>query len=74
MYSAFSLVHDLIDGGTPFEVVGFDTCLMATIDTAYAFSDIAKYLVASEEFEPGCGWNYTVWLQALADNTSVGGA
>ena len=60
MYSAFSLVYDLIDGETPFEVVGFDTCLMATIDTAYAFSDIAKYLVASEELEPGCGWNYTV--------------
>lgn len=74
MYSAFSLVYDLIDGETPFEVVGFDTCLMATIDTAYAFSDIAKYLVASEELEPGCGWNYTGWLQALADNTSVGGA
>ena len=74
MYSAFSLVYDLIDGETPFEVVGFDTCLMATIDTAYAFSDIAKYLVASEELEPGCGWNYTGWLQALADNTSVDGA
>lgn len=60
IYYAFSLVYDLIDGETPFEVVGFDTCLMATIDTAYAFSDIAKYLVAREELEPGCGWNYTV--------------
>lgn len=74
MYSAFALVYDLIDGDVPFELVGFDTCLMATIDTAYTFSDIAKYLVASEELEPGCGWNYAGWLQALADNTAISAA
>ena len=28
-------------------------------------SDWGKYLVASEELEPGCGWDYTNWLSGL---------
>ena len=71
---AFDSVFDLSNENPPFEAVGFDACLMATIDTAYAFSGVAKYLIASEELEPGCGWNYTGWLQALADNPGMDGA
>lgn len=44
--------------------VGFDACLMGTIETAYAFSDHADYLVASEETEPGTGWDYS-FLSAM---------
>ncbi len=55
-------------------MVGFDCCLMATIDTAFYFSDIARYMVASEEVEPGNGWYYTGWLQALAQNPEMDGA
>lgn len=47
---------------------------MATVDTANAFSDIARYMVASEETEPGNGWYYTGWVQALADNPQMDGA
>lgn len=57
-----------------FEIIGFDTCLMSTIDTAKTFAPIAKYLVASEEVEPGNGWNYTDWLNALGQNPGVNGA
>jgi hypothetical protein len=40
---------------------------MAKVDTAYTFSDIGKYLVASQELEPGNGWLYSGWLGALAE-------
>lgn len=54
MYSAFVQVWEPSNepGQQPLELVGFDTCLMATVDTAYTFCDLAKYLVASEETEP----------------------
>lgn len=38
--------------------VGFDACLMATLETATLFADYAEYFVASEETEPGTGWDY----------------
>ena len=50
----------------PVDMIGFDTCLMATVDTAYTFSGLGKYLVASQEVEPGNGWLYSGWLGALA--------
>ncbi|MBR3570577.1 MAG: hypothetical protein IKN96_07260 [Oscillibacter sp.] len=74
LYQAFKSVYDLSVDHPPIDVVGFDTCLMATIDTAYTFCDIAKYLVASEESEPGCGWYYSGWLKALSENPGMGGA
>lgn len=57
-----------------YELVGFDTCLMATIDVADVFDEYANYMVASEELEPGCGWSYDRFFQALADNPSMNGA
>jgi len=40
------------------EMVGFDACLMATLEIASIFAPYAKYLIASEELEPGSGWDY----------------
>ena len=73
MYQAFRAVYDLSFEEPPFDVVGFDTCLMATVDVAYTFCDIGRYLVASQELEPGNGWYYCGWLQALADNPAMDG-
>ena len=56
------------------ELVGFDTCLMATVDVAAVFQNYAKYLVGSEEVEPGNGWYYTGWLGALAEDPDMDGA
>lgn len=44
-----------------FDVVGFDTCLMATLENAQMLSRHADYMVASEEVEPSKGWAYDVW-------------
>lgn len=53
------------------ELVGFDCCLMASVDTAKLMSESAKTMVASEETEPGCGWYYTDWLNALGANPTM---
>lgn len=74
MEEAFHSVYDLPAEELPFEMVGFDTCLMATVDTASVISDVAHYMVASEEYEPGFGWYYTGWVQALADHPGLDGA
>jgi hypothetical protein len=55
------------------EFLGFDACLMATAETAYIAKDFAKYLVASQELEPGYGWDYTTWLSSLGSNPKMGG-
>lgn len=60
--------------GERFELVGFDACLMATIETAQVFSPYADYFVASEELEPGHGWNYEPILRTLVQKPTVDGA
>lgn len=69
-----ALFDHFYDGEPAFEIIGFDACLMATVDTAQACSSFARYMVASEEYEPGDGWNYEGWLQALAENPGMDGA
>lgn len=56
-----------------FELVGFDACLMSTVETASLLTPYANYMVASQELEPGHGWNYTSILQALQENPSITG-
>lgn len=73
MYSAFGANYELSADNPPFELIGFDTCLMATVDTAFYFNDIGKYLVASQEVEPGNGWLYTGWANALGQNPGMDG-
>lgn len=71
MYEAFTDVFGSNPQDQPVDIIGFDTCLMATIDTAYTFSDIAKYLVASQETEPGNGWLYSGWIGALKETPDM---
>ena len=71
MYQAFSETFGENPQNQPVDIIGFDTCLMATVDTAYTFSDIGKYLVASQEVEPGNGWLYSGWLGALAQTPDI---
>ncbi|MEG2097796.1 MAG: clostripain-related cysteine peptidase [Pseudoflavonifractor sp.] len=55
----------------PLDIVGLDTCLMATVDTAATFAPFADYLVASEEVEPGNGWLYSGIAGALAEDPTI---
>lgn len=58
---------------TKLEFIGFDACLMATVETAAIAQDYAHYLIASEELEPGYGWDYS-FLADLGDNPHISGA
>ncbi|MBQ6065914.1 MAG: peptidase C11 [Clostridia bacterium] len=59
------------DAGAVFDFIGFDACLMGTLETALVLEPYADYLLASEETEPGIGWYYTNWLTALNNNTAM---
>ena len=74
MYQAFNEVWPANAANPALELVGFDTCLMATVDVAAVFQNFSKYLVASEEVEPGNGWLYSGWLAELARNPGMSGA
>lgn len=73
MYEAFDAVWPADTENPALELVGFDTCLMATVDVAAVFQNFAKYLVGSEEVEPGNGWYYSGWLGALAEDPDMDG-
>jgi len=49
------------------DLLGFDACLMANYEVASAVAPLADRMVASQELEPGHGWNYGS-LQVLADD------
>lgn len=54
------------------EWMGFDACLMATVEMAAIASQYARYLVASEDLEPGDGWDYK-FLSLLNRNPQASG-
>ena len=54
-----------------FDFVGFDACLMGTVETAYMLSPFADYLIASEEMEPGNGWYYTNFVKMLLKDPEI---
>lgn len=38
--------------------IGFDACLMGTVEIAYALSSYASYLISSQDIIPSWGWDY----------------
>ena len=57
--------------GIKYDFIGFDACLMGTVETDLMAAEYADYLIGSEETEPGIGWYYTNWLNELSKNTSM---
>jgi len=50
----------LADAGVDkLDLLGFDACLMATFEVASTMAAHANRMVASQELEPGHGWDYT---------------
>jgi hypothetical protein len=60
-------VGDGLKGGgvKQLDLLGFDACLMGSYEVARAVRPLANYMIASEELEPGHGWDYTC-LSVLA--------
>ena len=55
-----ALENSPFNGANKLELVGFDACLMSSIEVASVLSDYASYMVASQEVEPGAGWDYSI--------------
>jgi len=52
------------------DLIGFDACLMGTFEVAITMVEHAEIMVASQELEPGHGWDWQA-LEILASNPSV---
>ncbi len=61
----------LSQGGQHFDIIGFDACLMATLESANALAPYGGYMIASQELEPGGGWNYREIMKAFAKDPVI---
>ena len=52
------------------DLLGFDACLMANYEVASALAPVARRMVASQELEPGHGWDYRS-LSVLAEDPTT---
>ncbi len=57
--------------GGRFDVIGFDACLMATVEVARVVAPHADYMIASEALVPGHGWSWSDVIRLYADGDEV---
>lgn len=57
--------------GLRFDIVAYDACLMAMVETAYSLRRCAEFLVGSQELEPGAGWEHTLVLDKLTKQPTM---
>ena len=51
--------------GQKFSFIGFDACLMATLDIALIAARFSENMIASQELEPAAGWDYELLVERL---------
>jgi len=56
-----------------FEIIGFDACLMASVEVANRVAPFGNYFVASEELEPAWGWDYSAILASMTKTPTQDG-
>ena len=61
----------LKDCGISFDFIGYDACLMATLENALTLSPYASFLIGSEESESGYGWEYSTWISRFSEDPSI---
>ncbi len=54
------------------DVYGSDACLMQMAEVVYELKDYAKFIVGSEETEPGDGYTYDTFLAPVAARPAMG--
>ena len=67
------LAEGLDDAALPKKLswVGFDACLMGTVEVANAVAPYAEYMIASQAEEPPTGWNYSFLKGIELDSSTV---
>ena len=68
--SALASVYKSMD--KPFELIGSDACLMATVEFANILASYGNYMVASQDLESGYGWDYNFFAYAVNDGAKNG--
>jgi hypothetical protein len=69
----YGFYSSLNNTGVNFELIGFDACLMSSLEVASKLNYFSDYMVASEEIEPEWGWNYTDIIKNLDTNPNQSG-
>ena len=64
--TALTGVYD--DMTCKFDFIGFDACLMSTVEVANMLVPHAEYMYASQELESGYGWDYEAIGEYLSKN------
>lgn len=72
MDAALYSVYD--DMTQPFSFIGFDACLMSTAEAAALLATHADFMIASQELEPGYGWDYASMGNYLAQHPDCDGS
>ncbi|MBZ4420195.1 clostripain-related cysteine peptidase [Myxococcus sp. RHSTA-1-4] len=55
------------------ELIFSDTCLNGMVEVLEQFREFAHVIVASEDLEPGDGWDYTEWFQRMSEQPPTDG-
>ena len=59
------------DEDPAFDIIGFDACLMSSLEVTHALDGFADYYAVSAETEPGDGWDYQPWLKAMTKDPTM---
>ena len=69
--SALSKVYTPNIDDPAFDIIGFDACLMSSIEVTHALYGFADYYAVSEETMPADGWDYQPWLKAMSEDPTL---
>lgn len=67
----FWRVAQRLSSKAKFDIIGFDTCLLGHLETAFQLRDLGSFLVSSEKTEPGNGWDYEALAKTLSKNPAM---
>ncbi len=54
-----------------FDIIGYDACLMGSLEVLSMTAPHAEYAVLSQEVEPSMGWAYSAFLSKLVKNPAI---
>lgn len=64
-------IAEALDDHGKLSWIGFDACLMGSVEVAQELARYADYMIASQEKEPESGWNYS-FLNGLENDANGG--
>ena len=69
--AAFEKVYGAAPSKAPYDIIGFDACLMAELTVMHSLNGYADYYCLSEEVEPNEGWSYDRFLKKMSDDPTM---